>query len=45
LIINDHLIQVFSERDPSRLPWKDLGIDLVLESSGRFNDAQEAKSI
>ena len=43
LMINDHLIQVISERDPSRLPWKDLSIDLVLESSGKFNDAKEAR--
>ncbi len=43
LMINDHLIQVISERDPSKLPWKELSIDLVLESSGKFNDAKEAK--
>lgn len=43
LMINGHLIQVISERDPSRLPWKDLSIDLVLESSGKFNDAKEAR--
>ncbi len=43
LMINGHLIQVISERDPSKLPWKDLSIDLVLESSGKFNDAKEAR--
>jgi glyceraldehyde 3-phosphate dehydrogenase len=34
---------VISEKDPSRLPWKDLNIDIVLESSGIFNDAKDAK--
>ena len=36
-------IKVLSEKDPSRLPWKDLKVDMVLESSGKFNDAKEAE--
>ena len=32
-----------SEKDPTLLPWKELQIDIVLESSGKFNDANEAK--
>jgi glyceraldehyde 3-phosphate dehydrogenase len=36
-------IRVLSEKDPSRLPWKDLKVDMVLESSGKFNDAKEAE--
>jgi len=42
LMINNLPVKVIAEKDPSGLPWKDLGIDLVLESSGRFNDAKEA---
>lgn len=42
LMINSLPVKVIAEKDPSELPWKDLGIDLVLESSGRFNDAKEA---
>ena len=35
-------IKVFAEKDPAALPWKDLGVDIVLESTGRFTDADEA---
>ena len=43
LVINGLPLKVISEKDPSRLPWKDLNIDIVLESSGIFNDAKDAK--
>ena len=36
-------IKVFAETDPARLPWKDLGVDIVLESTGRFTNAPDAK--
>ncbi|WP_423149060.1 type I glyceraldehyde-3-phosphate dehydrogenase [Rubrolithibacter danxiaensis] len=36
LNINGKNISVFSEKDPSKLPWKELGIDLVIESTGKF---------
>ena len=36
-------IQVFEERDPAALPWKRLGVDIVLESTGRFTDADGAR--
>jgi glyceraldehyde 3-phosphate dehydrogenase len=36
--------QVLSERDPQRLPWGDLGVDLVLESTGLFTDAEKARA-
>src|SRR6476619_8518853 len=36
-------IKVFKEKDPAALPWKDLGVDIVLESTGRFTDAPFAK--
>ena len=43
LVINGLPLKVISEKDPSRLPWNDLNIDIVLESSGIFNDAKDAK--
>jgi glyceraldehyde 3-phosphate dehydrogenase len=36
-------IKVFAEKDPSALPWKDLGVDIVLESTGRFTNADGAR--
>ena len=36
-------ITVFAEKDPAALPWKDLGVDVVLESTGRFTSADAAK--
>lgn len=36
IIINNKTIKVFAEKDPTNLPWKDLKIDLVIESTGRF---------
>jgi len=43
LVINDWAIKVFSERDPSTIPWKDAGVDLVIESTGRFTQAEKAR--
>ena len=42
LVVNGKPIQLLSERDPSKLPWKDLGIDVVIESTGRFTDKATA---
>jgi glyceraldehyde 3-phosphate dehydrogenase len=36
-------IKVLAEKDPAALPWKDLGVDIVLESTGRFTDAGSAR--
>ena len=33
----------FAEKDPAKLPWKELGVDIVLESTGRFTEADDAK--
>lgn len=44
LIVNGKRIKTFSESDPAKLPWKDLGVDLVIESTGRFTDAEKAKA-
>lgn len=40
--IKEKKILVFSEKDPERLPWKDLKIDYVIESTGRFTDLEAA---
>lgn len=42
LIVNEKPIKTFSEKDPSLLPWKDLGIDIVVESTGHFLDKESA---
>src|SRR5438270_5641092 len=36
-------VKVLAEKEPGKLPWKDLGVDIVLESTGRFTDASAAK--
>lgn len=41
LIVNGKNIKVFAERDPEALPWGDLGVDVVLESTGIFRDAEQ----
>jgi glyceraldehyde 3-phosphate dehydrogenase (phosphorylating) len=41
--VDGHDIKVFAEKDPSALKWKDLGVDIVLESTGRFTNADAAK--
>src|SRR5215831_16888364 len=43
LHVDGHEVKVFAERDPAALKWKDLGIDLVLESTGRFTSPADAK--
>jgi glyceraldehyde 3-phosphate dehydrogenase len=42
LIIDGDRIRVLSEKDPGKLPWKELGVDIVLESTGRFTDREQA---
>jgi glyceraldehyde 3-phosphate dehydrogenase len=44
LLVEDQEIRVLAEPDPSKLPWKDLGVDIVIESTGRFVDAEKAKA-
>jgi glyceraldehyde 3-phosphate dehydrogenase len=43
ITVDGHEIKVFEEKDPAKLPWKDLGVDIVLESTGRFTDADGAR--
>jgi glyceraldehyde 3-phosphate dehydrogenase len=40
----DQEIRVLAERDPSALPWRDLGVDVVIESTGRFTKADDARA-
>jgi glyceraldehyde 3-phosphate dehydrogenase len=44
LIIDGREIRVLTERDPAALPWGDLGVDVVLESTGLFTDAEKARA-
>ena len=41
LVVGDHSIKLFAERDPAKLPWGDLGVDLVLECTGIFRSAEQ----
>ena len=41
--VNDRTIRVFAEREPADLPWDDEGVDVVVESTGRFTNADQAR--
>lgn len=42
--VGDKTLQILAEKDPAQLPWKDLGVDVVVESTGFFTDATAAKA-
>jgi glyceraldehyde 3-phosphate dehydrogenase (phosphorylating) len=42
LFVGDHAIRALSEPDPGRLPWADLGVEVVIESTGRFRTRADA---
>lgn len=44
LVINSREIPVFAEKDPAKLPWKDLGVDVVIESTGFFTKPEDARA-
>ena len=44
LIVNGHTVKVISQRDPAQIPWSDLGVELVIESTGLFTDAEQSGS-
>jgi glyceraldehyde 3-phosphate dehydrogenase len=44
LIVNNTTIKVLAEKDPATLPWKDLGVDVVIESTGFFVDPDKARA-
>lgn len=43
IVVNGKSIKVLEERDPAELPWGELGVDIVIESTGRFTKASEAR--
>lgn len=43
ITVGDHKIKAFAEKDPSNLPWGDLGVDIVIESTGFFRTAEGAQ--
>ena len=42
ILVGDYKIKVLAERDPAALAWGELGVDIVIESTGRFTDAKDA---
>src|SRR5947209_10940238 len=44
LIVNGHTVKVISQRDPAQIPWGDLGVEIVIESTGLFTDANKASA-
>jgi glyceraldehyde 3-phosphate dehydrogenase len=44
ITVDDRVIKVLAERDPRALPWRDLGVDVVVESTGYFNDGSAARA-
>jgi len=44
LNVDGHVVRVFAERDPALIPWGDVGALIVVESTGRFTDGEQAKA-
>ncbi|MFZ2560501.1 MAG: type I glyceraldehyde-3-phosphate dehydrogenase [Candidatus Nanoperiomorbaceae bacterium] len=44
IIVDDRKVRLLAERDPAQLPWRDLGVDVVIESTGLFVDPAKAKA-
>ncbi|HZZ66264.1 MAG TPA: type I glyceraldehyde-3-phosphate dehydrogenase [Candidatus Baltobacteraceae bacterium] len=44
IVVGKQRIKVLAERDPGKLPWRDLGVDVVIESTGLFTDAAKARA-
>ncbi len=42
ILVDGDVIKVYAERDPAQIPWGDLGVEIVVESTGAFTDAQKA---
>ncbi|MCX7356175.1 MAG: type I glyceraldehyde-3-phosphate dehydrogenase [Alphaproteobacteria bacterium] len=42
MVVGNRLVKVLSERDPAKLPWGDVGVDVVLECTGRFTKKEQA---
>jgi glyceraldehyde 3-phosphate dehydrogenase len=43
ITVGDQVIRMFAERDPAALPWRDLGVEVVIESTGRFTSGEQAR--
>jgi len=43
ITVDGHQIKVFAEKDPAKIPWKDLGVEVVIESTGLFTKAEKAR--
>jgi len=44
IVIDGRPLKIFAERDPGKIPWRDLGVDVVVESTGIFTDAAKARA-
>ena len=44
LIVNGQRVKIVDDRNPANLPWKELNVDIVIESTGKFNDGEKAKA-
>src|SRR5262245_7412037 len=44
IVVDGEKLQVFAEKDPARIPWGDLGVQVVVESTGAFTDATKARA-
>jgi len=44
MTVGNDSFRVFAERDPGKIPWGDLGVDVVIESTGIFTDGEKAKA-
>ena len=44
IVVGSHVVKAFAERNPKDLPWGDLGVDVVIESTGVFNDGEKASA-
>jgi glyceraldehyde 3-phosphate dehydrogenase len=44
LKVNGRMIKAFAEKEPSKLPWKDMGVDIVIESTGKFTDKEKCQA-
>src|SRR5512136_2649349 len=42
IVVNGKTLRVTAEKEPGKIPWKDLGVDIVIEGSGKFNDKEKA---
>ena len=44
MVVNQKEIKIFQEKDPAKIPWEEVGVDYVIESTGLFTDAESAKA-